>query len=501
MAVSVESEAAPAEVLAVDAAKAPQVVRLRSDESTLSSASLFRAIDPAGPLPGTTLTAPQPGGTAGTIRLTATLGAIPASTRSDARLAAALGPVSITLTILDSTGTAYQVSAGTLTADGLPQVLRADLGGDHVAYPLRVAGITASYTLPYSAPPSAALTITGVSLGGWTADASSPDLVSILSEGQETDSPELGSPSQPSSIASHSSAQSAIFTFDPGHGYTTAPPSTAPEPVPAQLVMLPPAASVPAVPAIATQSFLNSSNTSVGSVVPTTLDGIQVPLKIVATVNSFPTVTAAGGALITDLGSLQEYLARQTLPPLPVTEFWLATSNHQVPAALAGQLPAGSAITGAAALTASTTGDPLSAAPQVALLAMAAAAVLLAITGFWVSIAASVRQRRSETALLAALGVTPRSAALQLFLEKLMLSLPSAALGLVLGIVVARLFVPAVTLTPAATQPVPSAVTLYDLPQAIPLALLVAILPAAAAALSVLRRPDPAAELRAAEAA
>jgi hypothetical protein len=44
-------------------------------------------------------------------------------------------------------------------------------------------------------------------------------------------------------------------------------------------------------------------------------------------------------------------------------------------------------------------------------------------------------------------------------------------------------------------------VTLYDLPQAIPLALLVAILPAAAAALAVLRRPDPAAELRAAEAA
>jgi hypothetical protein len=68
-------------------------------------------------------------------------------------------------------------------------------------------------------------------------------------------------------------------------------------------------------------------------------------------------------------------------------------------------------------------------------------------------------------------------------------------------IVVARLFVPAVTLTPSATQPVPPAVTFYDLPQVIPLALLVAILPAAAAALAVLRRPDPAAELRAAEAA
>jgi ABC-type antimicrobial peptide transport system permease subunit len=494
MAVSVESEAAPAEVLAVSTSQAPQVVRLRRDESTRTPASLFGAIDPAGRLPGTTLTATRPGSQTGTIRLSATMGAIPASARSDARLAAALGPVAVTLTVLDSTGTGYQVPAGTITANGQPQVLSARLGA-HVSYPLRLAGITAAYTLPYKATSSAALTITGISLDGWAGAASSPELVSILAQG-----PAPGTPGQPGSISSRTSAQSAIFTFNPGNGYTTASQSKAPEPVAAQLVMLPPAASMPAIPAIATESFITASNTSIGSVIPTTLDGVRVPLKIAAVVTSFPTVTATGGALITDLAAVQEYLTRQTLPPLPVTEFWLATSGHRVPASLAASLPAGSAITGEAALTASTTGDPLSAAPQVALLAMAAAAMLLAITGFWVSIAANVRQRRAETALLAALGVTPRAAALQLFLEKLMLSLPSAALGGVLGIVVARLFVPAVTLTASATQPVPPAVTFYDLPQVIPLALLVAILPAAAAALAVLRRPDPAAELRAAEA-
>ncbi|HTU72203.1 MAG TPA: FtsX-like permease family protein [Trebonia sp.] len=499
MAVSVESQAAPAEVLALSAAQAPQVVRLRGDESALPPARLFGAIDPAGQLPGTVLTAPQPGTGAGLIQLTATLAAMPASAASDARLASALGPVTVTLTVLDSSGTAYQVSAGTLTADGQPSVLRARLGGTRVGYPLRLAGITASYTLPYAATSPAALTISGVSLAGWKGDASSPDLVSILGQGQQS-SPQPP-PGQPASISSGTSARSATFAFKPGHGYTTAFTGKAPEPVPAQLVMLPPAAPAPAIPAVATQSFISSSNTSVGSVIPTTLDGVQVPLKIVAVAASFPTVTATGGALIADLSVLQEYLTRQDLPPLPVTEFWLATFGRQVPPSLAASLPAGSAITSTAALTASTTGDPLSAAPQVALLAMAAAAVLLAITGFWVSIAANVRQRRAETALLAALGVTPRAAALQLFLEKLMLSLPSAALGLVLGLVVARLFVPAVTLTPAATQPVPPAVTLYDLPQALPLALAVAILPAAAAALAVLRRPDPAAELRAAEAA
>ena len=126
---------------------------------------------------------------------------------------------------------------------------------------------------------------------------------------------------------------------------------------------------------------------------------------------------------------------------------------------------------------------------------------LLAISGFWVSIAANVRQRRAENALLAALGVGQRSAAAQLFFEKLLLSVPAAALGLLLGTVVARLLVPAVTLSPTAQIPVPPPLTLFDLRQTVPLAVAVAVLPALAAALVIFRRPDPAAELRAAEAA
>ena len=122
-------------------------------------------------------------------------------------------------------------------------------------------------------------------------------------------------------------------------------------------------------------------------------------------------------------------------------------------------VPAGTDITSAAALATATASDTLSAAPQQAVLAMAAAAAILAITGFWVSIAADVRRRRGETALLAALGVTRRGAALQLCLEKLLLSLPSAALGVLLGTLVAWLLVPAVTLNPAAGLPTPPAVT------------------------------------------
>ena len=290
--------------------------------------------------------------------------------------------------------------------------------------------------------------------------------------------------------------------FTPGYGKTGAQNDSGQvviEPVHGQVTLTAGHLAPPAVPAIATKAFDDANHTSVGSTAAATINGITVPARIVAQVAAFPTVT--GAALVMDLTTLQSYLAAHGSSPLGITQWWLATADHQVPAALTAALPPGAGVTSAAALAAVTANDPLSAAPQQALLAMAAAAALLAITGFWVSIAANVRQRRAENALLAALGVAQRSAAAQLFTEKLLLSVPAAALGLLLGTIVARLLVPAVTLTTAAQPPVPPAIALFDLPQTVPLAVAVAVLPALAAALVVFRRPDPAAELRAAEAA
>jgi hypothetical protein len=485
-----ENQASPGEVVAVDAARAPQVVRLRGDESPLPPGRLFGAITPAGGLPGAVLPAPQPGARAGPIQLTATLGrAASVPTGRTTGLAAPLGPVTVTLTILDQTGAAYQIVAGTLVADGRPHLLVAPLGGDQARYPLRVAAITATFGLPSRGGPVLALTLTGLSLAGWTQQASSAVPVNLPP----------GSVAPPGDGPTHTTTGAATFTFAPGHASAPGAGTTGPAPVTGQLVLLPRATQVAAIPAIATRAFMDTNSMAIGSVVPEFLGGTQVPLRIVAEVASFPTVTVPGGALIADLGRLQEYLARQSLPPLPVTQWWLATADGGVPPSLAARVPAGTGITSAPALATAAAGDTLSAAPQQALLALAAAAALLAITGFWVSIAADVRRRRGEAALLAALGATRRGAALLLCLEKLLLSLPSAALGVLLGTLVAWLLVPAITLTPAAQLPTPPAVTVDDLPLAIAFALAVAVLPAVTAALAATRRPDPAAELRAAE--
>jgi hypothetical protein len=500
MAVYVQLGALPTEVLAIGAAQAASTVRIRPDQISVPAAKLFDEITPKSS-PGALIPG-RPHAIAFTAALTPVGipvhkgGILPITTSHASAIARQLGPVAATITVADSTGDMYQLDAGTLPADGQEHVLVASLGGADVSYPLRLVQIALTYQMPSAQATALKLTVTAATLSGWHASATSPDLQDVQSMAAAN-----GPSALPANVAWQAEGDTATFTFNSGFGQAVnyyAPPQS----VSAQVTLnAPSGTSLAPIPAIATSAFADANSIGTGSVVQATLNGLQVPLSIVAVVKSFPTVTANTGALIVDLPAVQQRLASQGASLLGVTEWWLATTDHQIPPDLPGALPPGSAITGAADATAALTGNPLSAVPQQALLALAVAAALLAITGFWVSIAANVRQRRAETALLAALGVSQRRAALQLCLEKFMLSVPSALLGVILGTVVARLLVPAVTLNAAASQPAPPPVTLFDLPQVLPLAAAVAILPALAAALIMIRRPDPAAALRAAEAA
>ena len=162
-------------------------------------------------------------------------------------------------------------------------------------------------------------------------------------------------------------------------------------------------------------------------------------------------------------------------------------------------MPAGLGLTVAsrAGQEAALLNNPLLKAPRQAMLAIGVAAVLLGVRGFSVSVAASLRSRRTQSAVFAALGVGRDAQAGQLCLEQFALSVPAAAAGLLAGIGLAQLLVPAITLTSDAAEPVPSALAIVPLGPAVALALVTAAVPAGAAALSILRRPDPAAQLRA----
>ena len=481
MAVSVIQEAAPASVLAIDAAQAPKVALLRADQSSLPPAALLRSITPSSPPAGQLIS-----GRPLSVEFTVTVGRAP------------LGPAYAQFTVTDATGAAFQFTSAPFSADGRPHVLTASLGGADAAYPLRLSQVILFYTLPakrLKAPVT--LTIAGATPSTWAAVASSPELAAELSTNNM-----YGPSAGPQVTGWQRAPRGATLTFIPGYGRWSQAPGASPvltEPLAGQITLSALNVVPAAVPVIATTAFDSANNTRVGSIVQTTVNRTIVPAKIVAVASAFPTITGAG--LVMDLSTLEAFMVSHGAAPVPVTQWWLATTDGEVPASLTRALPTGATITSSAALAAATVADPLSAAPQQAMLAMTVAAALLAVFGFWVSIAANVRQRRAESAVLAALGVSQRSAAAQLLLEKLLLSVPAAALGLLLGSVLARLLVPAATLSPTAQIPVPPPLTMFDLPQTIPLAVAVAVLPALAAALVIFRRPDPAAELRAAESA
>ena len=183
---------------------------------------------------------------------------------------------------------------------------------------------------------------------------------------------------------------------------------------------------------------------------PLPVGNATVPVRLVAMIRAFPGAGNGTATVIVDQPSLQAALAAQAQPPLPVTGWWLRTA-HGVPPGL----PAGASAVSLDRAAAALLGDPLPNVPQLALLVIAVAAALLAAIGFVVCVVAAVTERRLQDALLAALGMGRGARTGQLCLEQLMLSLPAAAAGALIGVGLARLLVPAVTLTSGAAAPFP----------------------------------------------
>lgn len=491
--------AASGETLAVDASQAAAVTLLRPDQSPRPAAQLFRWITPAGPATGTTLT-----GHPERIQLTASIG--------PSHLA--LTPVVVTLDVRDPAGDDYQVPAGTLATDGHRHVLTAAVPGGDAIYPLRLTGITAAYTLPARrAAVPAVLTVQQISgapgtapqpgsaLDSWAANASSPELSGVRATSPGTAGPS-GLPAVRAVRPGSGPGSSRTVSFDPGYGLSASGvPSVPPLPVRGQISLSATARLPAAIPGIATSGFLAASHLHPGSTVEVPIGGVTVSVRIAAVVTSFPTAGPGTDALIVDLATVQDVLASASAAPAQPGQWWLATTAGRVPSGLAAALPGGTSVTAAATLTTALLSDPVAAVPRSALVVVAMAASMLAIIGCCVSIAAGIRRRRAETALLAALGFSPRAAAGQLGLERLMLSVPSALAGLALGAIVAELLVPAITLTASATAPDPAVLVELDWRAGVALAVVVAVVPAVAAALAMAWRPDPAAALRAAEAA
>jgi len=499
-----------AQLIALDPSTAGKTILLRPDLSPLPLSALLRRISspPAGlALPG------HPN----RLAVTATLGAAPPTSAAAVR---AVGSALVTAWIQDGSGATYPIYSAPLPFDGRAHSLvfpLATLG--QATHPLRLIGFSLTYDLPLwdTANPdvilTANLTVTslavaatasgpfaapfahGAALAVWQAAADSPAVPAGPPNAYGTSSPANG---LPAALLSWKGAPGGGWqiTFDVGHD---------PSPQIMNDLLIPPGsingtvaltARPPTqyVPAIATSGYLAANRLGIGSITQVPMGGASVTVQIVASVARFPTVFGQNQALIVGLADVNDWLVYGQGTPMPVNRWWLSTAGGRLP-----RLPAGLglSVTDRASQEAALLDNPLLKAPREALVAVGAAALLLGMLGFSISVAASLRSRRTQSAVFAALGVGKNAQAGQLCLEQLALSLPAAAAGLLAGIGLSELLVPAITLTTGAAAPVPWALVIVPLIPAVALALVAAAVPVAAAALSVLRRPDPAAQLRA----
>lgn len=270
-------------------------------------------------------------------------------------------------------------------------------------------------------------------------------------------------------------------------------------------VLFPTPATPPAtaVPAVATTGYLRAIGASVGQTVNVTLDGTAVPVRITAAVDSLPVVGRT--ALAVDLRTIGRFLLESAgQQPATPTEWWLpaASTADPAPGRAAAELRAGARterVQLREEITAGLLDDPLSAGPQSALAALAAACAVLAAIGFATSTAAERRARGREFSILLALGAPRRSLARAAFAEGGVLITLGTSVGTGLGVALVHLMAPLIVLTPAAHRPFPP--VRVDMPfwQTLLTAAAIAAVPLLSAALGGPRGRDIAARLRPAE--
>ncbi len=215
----------------------------------------------------------------------------------------------------------------------------------------------------------------------------------------------------------------------------------------------------PVVPAIANPAFLAAIGTSEGQTVDMNVDGVSRHISIVGTVDAFPTTDPAQPLLLFDSRTLDLLRLQSKIAVRDVDEWWMAVtpgSSTQVTAALRADPFDSPEVVSAAERASSLSTDPVALGIIGALLLGFVATGIFALVALVVSAAVSARQRRTEFALLRALGLTGRQLSSWLWLENASVVLVSLIAGTAIGVVISLIALPFITVTQQATTPVPA---------------------------------------------
>jgi hypothetical protein len=212
------------------------------------------------------------------------------------------------------------------------------------------------------------------------------------------------------------------------------------------------------VAVIANRAFLEATSSEVGDAVSATVEGGFRRLSIVGVVESFPSTDPDRPLLIFDAPTLNLVRLLGSGSVRAADEWWIATADgtdEAIAVALRGAPFSSTEVVSVTERTRSLSTDPVALGIIGALTLGFVVTGLFAVVGLTVSGAVSARQRRSEFALLRALGLSGRQLFGSLWLENGSIVLVSLVAGTGLGLLIGWTVLPFITVTQQATAPVP----------------------------------------------
>ena len=458
------------QIVGLDAARAADIVRIRPDLASTPLADLLAPLAASRPTP---VLLPLPGEPR-RLRLDVSLAIAalvgpgvdpatgdPAIVPIDPGSVAGRPGIDTSVVVRDALGGLYRF-AGNVTPIGGRQTVEVPLGATtgrtaaSFAYPLALAAVEVTVRLPGDLEATdASLSVADLAVAG--ADGPFVEVAMGVDGGWRTRAAVFGLPPQAidaTASGDRLSLTTGVGGLDSIQGVDAFGRGTRLSFVAAGVVD---AADRPA-PAIASSSFLDATARTVGDDATVSIGGTSRTIRIVGAIRALPTVDSAAPTVVMDLPTLALLRYDASAAVDPADEWWIAIDLGAVEATVARlRDPAiGSAsVLSVADRTRALAADPVALGVIGVLGIGVAAAALFAVVGFVASAAVAARERVTEFALLRALGLSSRQLSGWLSLENATLALISLVAGTALGLLVAWVALPFVTVTQDAVAPFP----------------------------------------------
>jgi ABC-type lipoprotein release transport system permease subunit len=460
--VQVSRSAGTAHLLTLDAATAGDVVTLRDDLADRSLDSMAADLVAARP---TIHTIPVPGEPQ-RLAFIAQLTLDPPPDGVAADQFPQITPM-FTVVLRDARGLLFRLDLDRIATDGAPQrlelLLAHELAGGAVAvpeYPIAIAAVEMRSLIPIEVEREGTLELLGVEASASTTGSDwSPVPLDSGSAGwaYETGAfsgaftaPAIsGAPPPPGGLA---------FRFNTGSvSGQTLLPST---------FRAGPANALPEEPitVLVSNAFLAATESAVGDTIGLDLSGNRYDVRIVGAFERFPTVRPTDEiVIVADLPTVATLNFVDSGRVEQAEEWWLAVEDgrsDEIVATLHAPPYSSWRVDDRFERAQTLRTDPVALGIIGALSLGFVAAALFASIGFIVSAAVSARERMTEFALLRALGLSPQQLSGWLSLENGILVVISLIGGTVLGLLIALLVLPFVTLTQDASEVVPGVIVM-----------------------------------------